>query len=359
MSGSATDHKVHETFSPSAPSSRRTPKVAVEYAKPSRQPIKEYERLFRKAEVYATAAMDPTRAPDPPSSYNASRPSKSQQKAISFVPPTPSHPYQINRVNLAGLYTDPNPAAVLGTVSTTPLDGLPGVSFSPTPEDSAGGGSVATRNKKSALGIMADFLKSHKRPEINTAYDPVHLTRVGFNSSTVKFTGLPKEWQQLLQDSGISKSDQEKNPPVVVEVVKFYLEGGGDVWHKMGHATVRGISPPPLTLGAAPATYSGASKSVNSSAEGPRNSPNADDGVRSQASDGTVAGHSAPRPPTAPQQQSAAVASSAKAASATPGRREKKKDKANHADIIKRLQQICTDADPTQLYRNLVKIGQG
>jgi p21-activated kinase 1 len=54
------------------------------------------------------------------------------------------------------------------------------------------------------------------------------------------------------------------------------------------------------------------------------------------------------------------VASLAKTAGATPRRREKKKeDKANDADVVKRLQQICTDADPTRLYRNLVKIGQG
>ena len=41
-------------------------------------------------------------------------------------------------------------------------------------------------------------------------------------------------------------------------------------------------------------------------------------------------------------------------------RREKKeKDKEKEMDIVKRLQAICTDADPTKLYRNLVKIGQG
>jgi p21-activated kinase 1 len=45
-------------------------------------------------------------------------------------------------------------------------------------------------------------------------------------------------------------------------------------------------------------------------------------------------------------------------ATATPRRREKK-DSAKEADIVKRLQAICTDADPTRLYRNLVKIGQG
>jgi len=43
---------------------------------------------------------------------------------------------------------------------------------------------------------------------------------------------------------------------------------------------------------------------------------------------------------------------------ATPRRREKKNIQ-NDTDIVKRLQAICTDADPTRLYRNLVKIGQG
>ena len=56
--------------------------------------------------------------------------------------------------------------------------------------------------------------------------------------------------------------------------------------------------------------------------------------------------------------QSLAKASSSAAGVATPRRREKKGgDK--EFDIVKRLQQICTDADPTRLYRNLVKIGQG
>jgi p21-activated kinase 1 len=209
------------------------------------------------------------------------------------------------------------------------------------------------------LGFMTDFLNSHKRPEISTAYDPVHLTHVGFDSSTRKYIGLPKEWQQLLQDlqdSGVSKSDQEKNPFDVMEIVKFYQEGGGDFWDKMGHAPVHGISPPPPIPGAAPAAYRGVPKSVSASAGESRNSPNADDAESSQAtvaSNGTVA----ERP--APQQRSAAVASLAKAAGATPRRRKKKEDKANDADIVKRLQQICTDADPTRLYRNLVKIGQG
>jgi hypothetical protein len=101
--------------------SRRTPNITVEYFKLLRHSIK---RFPRKAEVYATATKDPfvpsTQAPGPPSSRNASEPSRSQQKATLFVPPTHS---QTNRVNLADFYADPNPNAVLGTGPTAPLDG--------------------------------------------------------------------------------------------------------------------------------------------------------------------------------------------------------------------------------------------
>jgi p21-activated kinase 1 len=67
-----------------------------------------------------------------------------------------------------------------------------------------------------------------------------------------------------------------------------------------------------------------------------------------------------PRTAAQHQPQSPAAANLAKTAGgvATPRRREKK-DPAKDQDIIRQLQQICTDADPTRLYRNLVKIGQG
>ena len=111
----------------------------------------------------------------------------------------------------------------------------------------------ATVNKgnKGMLGFVSGLLGSNKRVEISTPYDPVHLTHVGFNTSTGEFTGLPKEWQQLLQESGISRTEQEKNPEAVMEIVKFYQEGGGggDVWDKMGGALKTGPpilpAPPP------------------------------------------------------------------------------------------------------------------
>lgn len=62
-------------------------------------------------------------------------------------------------------------------------------------------------------------------------------------------------------------------------------------------------------------------------------------------------------PAIAPVQK---VAAAGTVGVATPRRREKKGDgSGKDGDIVKRLQQICTDADPTRLYRNLVRIGQG
>ena len=94
--------------------------------------------------------------------------------------------------------------------------------------------STTAKSKKGMLGFMSGFLNQSKRLEISTPYDPVHLTHVGFNSSTSEFTGLPKEWQQLLQESGISRQAQEKSASAVIEIVKFYQEGHGDIWDKMG-----------------------------------------------------------------------------------------------------------------------------
>ncbi|KDR80742.1 hypothetical protein GALMADRAFT_222342 [Galerina marginata CBS 339.88] len=302
--------------------------------------------------------------------------------------------------------------------------------------------STTIKSKKGVLGLMSEMFNPTKRPEISTPYDPVHLTHVGFNSSTGEFTGLPKEWQQLLQESGISRSEQEKNPQAVMEIVKFYQEGHGDVWDKLGNVAAtqeisflqskiddsfqnpRSPPPPPKKQGSqstvnspAPSSYRPAptppstatpaldrstsqrapSKPTKSTTDlgranttRDRRSPGPGQGPSGQTLGGqqksqsakpspgssssdlplkqqqqqAVAASPAARdradPRAQPQTPSAAASSLAKVSGvATPRRREKKVDKAKEEDIVKRLQAICTDADPTRLYRNLVKIGQG
>ncbi|KAF5383508.1 hypothetical protein D9615_003618 [Tricholomella constricta] len=324
----------------------------------------------------------------------------------------------------SGLSTEFNSSNSITPLQTTPTLG------------SRSRSGTTTKTKKGVLGFMSEVFNPSKRPEISTPYDPVHLTHVGFNSSTGEFTGLPKEWQQLLQESGISRSEQEKNPQAVMEIVKFYQEGHRDVWDKLGamgggtestfapkfdESLQNPRSPPPPPKSKVPSQYSqpvaappvsyrpaptppsvvtpsldrstsqrtpakaakaadlgranttrdrrspaGASgqsgvHALSGQHKAVKQSPGSsttDLTLKTQQPGSSANGARDGRSQT--QTQSPAVASLAKASGvATPRRREKKVDKGKEEDIVKRLKQICTDADPTRLYRNLVKIGQG
>ena len=177
-------------------------------------------------------------------------PTKTVTQSVMASASPPPRPSRANTANLNDVYATqpttisqrrisaPMPINQNGVFYADPSEQMPPVaSTSQSPSQIKRSGT--TKNKKGMLGFMSDFLGSNKSVAISTPYDPVHLTHVGFNSSTGEFTGLPKEWQQLLQESGISRMEQEKNPQAVMEIVKFYQEGGGDVWDKMGAA------PPP------------------------------------------------------------------------------------------------------------------
>lgn len=51
-----------------------------------------------------------------------------------------------------------------------------------------------------------------------------HRVHVGFDPINGGFTGLPAEWQRLLNSSALTKEDMAKNPQAVVEVLQFYTE---------------------------------------------------------------------------------------------------------------------------------------
>ncbi|KAF9442869.1 kinase-like protein [Macrolepiota fuliginosa MF-IS2] len=89
-------------------------------------------------------------------------------------------------------------------------------------------------------GVIAGFVKGFfqrfklsrsRRLEISTPWDPVHFMHVEFNSSTGEFTGLPKEWRQLLQEADIHNPEYT-NPQAVMDIVRFYQEQGPDPWDK-------------------------------------------------------------------------------------------------------------------------------
>ncbi|KAI8598585.1 kinase-like domain-containing protein [Dissophora ornata] len=262
-----------------------------------------------------------------------------------------------------------------------------------------------------SLLSLPDLLSSDKKMEISSPYNPVHLTHVGYNLDTGEFTGLPKEWQQLLQESGISKQDQAANPQAVIDIIGFYTDSqegkqNDAVWKKFGHnpadlkaskpsssaassskddRSVREKPTPPSSPPARPVYENPVSVCVcndtttNMSAPSERTEAsetiNTDPNPITPPALSPLPSPQAPRPPPpkpkkTSQQSPAATATSAKPSVPSapahqthqqPKRREKKqeRDVVSSQDVIRRLQAICTDADPTKLYRNLVKIGQG
>ncbi|KAF8634581.1 hypothetical protein AX17_004170 [Amanita inopinata Kibby_2008] len=338
-------------------------------------------------------------------------------------------------------FADPNEPMPPGPMNepisystTTTLSNAPNASISAnTSGNRSRSGTTTTKSKKGVLGFMSEVFASSKRPEISTPYDPVHLTHVGFNSSTGEFTGLPKEWQQLLQESGISRQEQEKNPQAVMDIVKFYQEGpANDVWDKLGAVgpietsflkdtgpndfqNPRSPPPPPkkssptgsmVVTGpssyrpaptppsiATPALDRSTSQRIptrqtklteslgranttrdrRSPAAGTASTVIAQPGGAglqrqpskpspgSSATDLTLKNqqYGTKDPRTAQTQQPSAAQSSLAKVSGVATPRKRTKDKSKDEDIIRKLQAICTDADPTKLYRNLVKIGQG
>src|SRR5690606_11418789 len=83
--------------------------------------------------------------------------------------------------------------------------------------------------------------------EISSPYNPVHLTHVGINHDTGEFTGLPKEWQQLLQEAGISKQEQKAHPQAVLDIIGFYTDSSKrkneEVWHKFKYHNAPYVPP--------------------------------------------------------------------------------------------------------------------
>ncbi|KAG0294968.1 signal transducing kinase of the PAK [Linnemannia gamsii] len=285
------------------------------------------------------------------------------------------------------------------------------------------------------VNSMTDLLSSDKKMEISSPYNPVHLTHVGYNLDTGEFTGLPKEWQQLLQESGISKQDQAANPQAVIDIIGFYTDSQeskqNDVWQKFGHnpadgkpgkptpsSTMSSISsqkpqtpkeerekptpPPPsaprqqvyenprvpptphqakklpvkpvelapvektealekIDTDSSPVSPPAASPVVAPAQPQPQPQPPRVPPVKPKKPSVPVIAPLAAIPPfkgnsspsSAGQQQHHQQQQQA------PPKRREKKPEVSSQDVIRRLQAICTDADPTKLYRNLVKIGQG
>ncbi|KAI9298885.1 Pkinase-domain-containing protein [Neoconidiobolus thromboides FSU 785] len=243
-----------------------------------------------------------------------------------------------------------------------------------------------TTNRTTLKGVfnnlvssMSDLLSPEKKLEISTPYNPVHLTHVGFNSDTGEFIGLPKEWQLLLQQAGISKNEQKAHPQAVIDIIGFYTDNAKSkdeaVWNKFSKSPTkqqappgsfenpRRAPPPPIEtkkkqppppnpeMRKKPSLVSTQSHNNKSSYNSSPSKPN--DLKKSVTS---VTKQSEPHKKQSPP--SANVQSSVSTRRRDPNRPSRPRPPEGE-NIVVRLKAICTDADPTKIYSNLNKIGQG
>ncbi|CAG8622071.1 7283_t:CDS:10, partial [Dentiscutata erythropus] len=268
-------------------------------------------------------------------------------------------------------------------------------------------------NNRSLKGVlntfvssMSDLLSTQKRVEISSPYDPVHLTHVGFNQETGEFTavleivkfyqdntagGKNSIWEKFNnvqlpnqsppsslptsphnmvdkpfenpRSAPVPPSEKKKPSPPVVPTRSTNAQSATDKSNNQQKPPSKAPSPkpprnqeppklppiqplPPLESRTMPITP-------------PKPAPKP---PRPKEPNNQLPSPPQTAPPTSkPSQQPTGGPSGAIVKPPPPNtqRRQQRKPAKDSTDVIERLKAICTDADPTKLYRNLVKIGQG
>ncbi|KAF3902620.1 hypothetical protein ABW21_db0209254 [Orbilia brochopaga] len=116
-------------------------------------------------------------------------------------------------------------------------------------DETKGSANPLTKKKGGISGFFGFGDKPLKKVEISQPSNPVHVTHVGYDFETGEFTGLPPEWQRLLESNGVSKEEQEKNPEAAMEVVRFYNDATNStrfdedvVWSKFEKAQSKDLT---------------------------------------------------------------------------------------------------------------------
>ncbi|KAJ1540390.1 mitogen-activated protein kinase kinase kinase kinase [Saccharomyces cerevisiae] len=213
---------------------------------------------------------------------------------------------------------------------------------------------------------------------ISTPYNAKHIHHVGVDSKTGEYTGLPEEWEKLLTSSGISKREQQQNMQAVMDIVKFYQDvtetNGEDKMFKTFNTTTglpgspQVSTPPANSFNKFPPSTSD-SHNYGSRTGTPMSnhvmSPtlNTDSSSANGKFIPTHTPQQVAQSPKAPAQETVTTPTSkpAQARSLSKELNEKKREERERRkkQLYAKLNEICSDGDPSTKYANLVKIGQG
>ncbi|KAE9551429.1 hypothetical protein FO519_005359 [Halicephalobus sp. NKZ332] len=84
------------------------------------------------------------------------------------------------------------------------------------------GNSKDKKKKKDNKKEKKEKDKGNTKPVISLPSNFEHTVHVGYNPSTGEFTGMPQHWEILLQQSKISKQEQQQNPQAVLDALQYY-----------------------------------------------------------------------------------------------------------------------------------------
>ncbi|KAK0405908.1 hypothetical protein QR680_018257 [Steinernema hermaphroditum] len=111
-------------------------------------------------------------------------------------------------------------------VDLKPLPREPGETYSfLTAAIPPANGKKAKKSKAFGSKKSKEKEKSSEKPVISLPSNFEHTVHVGYDPKTGEFTGMPKQWAVLLQNSQISKQEQQQNPQAVLDALKYYTQG--------------------------------------------------------------------------------------------------------------------------------------
>ncbi|KRX44569.1 Serine/threonine-protein kinase pak-1, partial [Trichinella nativa] len=68
--------------------------------------------------------------------------------------------------------------------------------------------------------------RQNEKPIISPPSNFEHTVHVGYDAQTGEFTGMPEQWKLLLQQSMITKSEQQRNPQAVLDALNYFTTDG-------------------------------------------------------------------------------------------------------------------------------------
>ncbi|KAI7859469.1 kinase-like domain-containing protein [Circinella umbellata] len=284
-----------------------------------------------------------------------------------------SSSHNINNINMNGNNNNNISTSRLSTTSTRRHGKKDSISST-----LSGFGKARDRNTlKGVLDKFVDFLANHPSTssssrtresggpmDISTPYNTVHVTHVGFDPITGTFTGLPREWQIMLNQSGISKMEQEQNPQAVIDAIEFY-RGDQDaaVWNKIPNTT-SSISSSTSSLPRSSGSTTEAIGSVPSRTKGNNSPLKRFSKLKIQHSRSNSLSNSKPEKKAVAKTTTSSSSSREpeKAPTNSVAKRRQSKNQKNalkDQEVLNKLRDICTNVDPSQVYTDITKIGQG